>query len=256
MVEITSLLATNNYLIVNRDLMRMLGINEAILLGELASEFMYWRHRGEARDGWFFSTMENLEARIPLCDKTIRKTVNNLVDAGLIETKRAGLPAKKYYRFNEEKLRQLFEESFDGKQVAEKNSEQAAEKNSELLRIQKKDYIQENMSSEQSGFQTDEQDDSLDIPLASTTTHHVEVTVYDSDDDNNCITIKHQVAPREWNKAVRKWRKDISEKVLLTFMDTNETERVSFKRIKKYNVRPRKSDDLGYDRSAGTQFGV
>ena len=93
------------------------------------------------------------------------------------------------------------------------------------------------------------------IPLAALTTHHVEVTVYDSDDNNKTITVKHQVAPKEWNKAVRKWRKDPAKSVMMEFKDTGETEHMTFRRIKKYNVRPQ-TRSLGYDRNAGTAFGV
>lgn len=77
------------------------------------------------------------------------------------------------------------------------------------------------------------------IPLAAVTTPFVEITIYDSDDSGKCIAVKHQVSPRDWNKAVRKWRKDESTSVMLELKDTGESERMTFNRIKKFDVRPK-----------------
>lgn len=81
--------------------------------------------------------------------------------------------------------------------------------------------------------------DGDDIPLAAVTTPFVEITIYDSDDSGKCIAIKHQVSPKDWNKAVRKWRKDESTSVMLELKDTGESERMTFNRIKKFDVRPK-----------------
>ena len=42
MKDILSLLAQDSYFIVNKDLAKVIGINEAIILGELASEYTYY----------------------------------------------------------------------------------------------------------------------------------------------------------------------------------------------------------------------
>lgn len=94
------------------------------------------------------------------------------------------------------------------------------------------------------------------IPKADVTMPFIEVTIYDSDDDCKTITVKHQVAPKDWNRAVNKWRKDPGAKVMLPLKDTGETEQMTFRRIKKYNLRPKKTNAMGYDRSSGTQFKV
>ena len=94
------------------------------------------------------------------------------------------------------------------------------------------------------------------IPKADITRPFIEITVYDSDDDCKTITVTHQVSPKDWNKAVNKWRKDPGEKVMMPFKDTGETEQMTFRRIKKYNLRPQKTNGMGYDRSSGTQFKV
>ena len=94
------------------------------------------------------------------------------------------------------------------------------------------------------------------IPKADVTKPFIEITVYDSNDDCKTITVTHQVAPKDWNKAVNKWRKDPSERVMMPFKDTGETEQMTYRRIKKYNLRPKSTNGMGYDRSAGSQFKV
>ena len=98
---------------------------------------------------------------------------------------------------------------------------------------------------------TNEGDDDI-IPLAAPTTPFVEITIYDSDDNCNTIAVKHQVPVKSWNKAVRKWRKDPSESIMLELMDGG-SERMTFKRIKKYNVRPKASGSVN-QYNGGTAF--
>ena len=55
------LLDSGNYISVNRTLVRKYGLNVAVVIGELASEARYWAKKNELNDGWFFSTVENIE---------------------------------------------------------------------------------------------------------------------------------------------------------------------------------------------------
>ena len=236
-MDIIDLLAFDNYIIVNKDLMAAVGIAEAMLLGELASEFRYWRKAGKLDDGWFYSTCENLEDKLPFSRPTIKKATDHLEEMRILETKLMGMPAKKYYRINLSQLEKFLQH------VCKDFNKQVC-----------KDFYTKNIKEEYTNTSSSGSEDDV-IPMAALTTHHVEVTVYDSDDNDKTITVKHQVSPKEWNKAVRKWRKDPSERVMMEFKDTGETEHMTFRRIKKYNVRPQ-TQSLGYDRNAGTAFGV
>lgn len=110
-MDVIDLLACDNYLIVNRDLMKLLGVAEALLLGELASEHRYWKKAGKLVDGeWFFSTNENLEERIPFSRPTIKKAADTLESLGIIESRLAGTPAKKHYRINTLQLEKFFKQ--------------------------------------------------------------------------------------------------------------------------------------------------
>ena len=42
-MEILDLLANDNYIIVNKDLAKVFGLNEAIMLGELPADYKYWK---------------------------------------------------------------------------------------------------------------------------------------------------------------------------------------------------------------------
>lgn len=237
-MDIIDLLAFDNYIIVNKDLMVAVGVAEAMLLGELASEFRYWRKAGKLEDGWFYSTCENLEDKLPFSRPTIKKATDHLEETGILETKLMGMPAKKYYRINPSQLEKFLQH------VCKDFNKQVC-----------KDFYTKNIEEEYTNTSSSGSDSDDVIPMAALTTTHVELTVYDSDDSGSTITVKHQVTPKEWNKAVRKWRKDPSERVMMEFKDTGETEHMTFRRIKKYNVRPQ-AQSLGYNRSSGTAFGV
>ena len=57
-MDIIDLLANDNYVIANKTVAKTYGLEEAILLGELASEYKYWARREELKDGYFYSTIE------------------------------------------------------------------------------------------------------------------------------------------------------------------------------------------------------
>lgn len=104
---LVSLIASNNYIVVNKQLARAFGLEEAVILGELASEMEYWQQRGELKDGYFYSTIENVKDSTTLSDKRQRSALTALKDAGIVDVKLAGLPAKRYIRINEKQLAQL-----------------------------------------------------------------------------------------------------------------------------------------------------
>lgn len=104
---LVSMIASNNYIVVNKQLARAFGLAEAVLLGELASEMEYWQQRGELKDGYFYSTIENVKDNTTLSDKKQRSALKTLKDAGIVDVKLAGLPAKRYIRINEKQLAQI-----------------------------------------------------------------------------------------------------------------------------------------------------
>jgi len=102
------LLASNNFITVNKTLMLSLGIDEAIMIGELASEYDYWETKEQLdEDGFFYSTVEKVEENTTLTKYKQKKALDKLQKLGIVEVQRKGLPAKRYVKIHEEKLLQI-----------------------------------------------------------------------------------------------------------------------------------------------------
>lgn len=109
-MRILSLIASDSFITVNKTLIKKVGLEEAVLLGELASEFDYWEKReGLTPDGYFFSTVENIEDKTTLSEFKQRKALKKLKELGLIDVKLKGLPPKRYIKLNEQKILEMFD---------------------------------------------------------------------------------------------------------------------------------------------------
>ena len=99
---LASLLSSSKYIIVNKDLIKMLGLNEAIILGELCSEYSYWESVNQlVDDGYFYSTRENIENNTGINAHFQRIAMKNLEEKGILTSKKMGIPCKKYYKIDE-----------------------------------------------------------------------------------------------------------------------------------------------------------
>ncbi len=96
-----SLLASSNYIVVNKTLVKELGLECAVLLGELAGEALYWTERDGLEDGYFFSTIENVEEMTGLSGHKQRKALQTLQDKGYVDIVYKGMPSKRYVRLND-----------------------------------------------------------------------------------------------------------------------------------------------------------
>ena len=93
-------LDSGNYIAVNRTLIKTFGLHVAVIIGELASEARYWKKEGKLEDGWFFSTVENIEESTGINPYYQRDAIKQLQGLGFIETMYKGLPRKRYFRIN------------------------------------------------------------------------------------------------------------------------------------------------------------
>lgn len=109
-MNILKLISSRNYGVYNKSIARIYGVEIAIILGELASEYDYYESINKLEDGeWFYSTSENIEDNTSLTYYQQNKAINKLIELKIIEQKRAGIPAKRYFKFNEKKLEQFME---------------------------------------------------------------------------------------------------------------------------------------------------
>ena len=102
-MSILRLLASDGFLSVNKHIARIVGLDAAVLLAELASAHNYFESREQlTADGMFFETVEHIQENTTLTQYQQAKAVKILSDAGILETKKVGIPAKRYFFINEE----------------------------------------------------------------------------------------------------------------------------------------------------------
>ena len=100
------LLSSTAFIVLNKQLAKQVGLKEAVLLADLISKEEYFISKGMT-DGWFFNTEANIEADTTLNPYHQRKCLKTLREFKIIETKRMGIPAKQYFKINEEQVMQI-----------------------------------------------------------------------------------------------------------------------------------------------------
>lgn len=91
-------LAHDNYISVNRTLIKAVGLSGAVFIGELLSEARYYANTNLLEDGWFYSTVENIADRCGLSKHQQGEAMKDLLELGLIEVEYRGIPRKRYVR--------------------------------------------------------------------------------------------------------------------------------------------------------------
>lgn len=104
---IANLLSNNGFIMVNKTIIKVLGLHEAIILGELCSEYNYWKTCNKLVDGMFYSTRENIENNTGLSAHYQRNAMNTLENNKILTKIKMGCPAVNYYRINFEQLSTL-----------------------------------------------------------------------------------------------------------------------------------------------------
>lgn len=106
-MSILHLLRADGYLTVNKYLAKLLGLHESIILSELIFRYNQHVHNLD-KEGMFFCTVETIEENTTLSKYQQSKAIGTLEGNGLIETKTKGLPARRYFKINEEAIAELF----------------------------------------------------------------------------------------------------------------------------------------------------
>ena len=98
------LLSSSAFLIVNKNLVKQIGLKPTIILADLISKEQYFETNHPLVDGWFFNTEKNIQDDTTLSPHQQRKALQHLKELQIIETKRKGIPAKMHYKINTEVL--------------------------------------------------------------------------------------------------------------------------------------------------------
>ena len=92
-----------------RPFIRRFNLATAVMLSEIYSEYTYWKERDGLQDGgWFYSTIENMYYNTGLSKHQQLTACKELQEYGIIHVKYHGMPKKRYFKFNMEKLGELY----------------------------------------------------------------------------------------------------------------------------------------------------
>ena len=142
-----SILSNDSYIILNKNIMKKIGLYESILLGELCSEYVYWYKENKLQDGYFYSTRENIEEETTLSSHQQRKALKALISLGFIEIIEKDMPKKVYYKINEERIYKfLIEEDLEVTDVKNFNYKTLKNLTSSSEKIERQDVKKFNIN--------------------------------------------------------------------------------------------------------------
>lgn len=93
---ISNTLGSNSFVILNKAVIKALGMHEAVALGFLIDKWAYFQHAD------FYYTIQDLSNDTDLSERECRNIMRKLVDKGiLIKRSFEGIPPKQYYNINQ-----------------------------------------------------------------------------------------------------------------------------------------------------------
>lgn len=113
------LLMSSSYFVLNKQIVKAIGIEAGFLLTTLieASDGL------ANEDGWFYKTSPSLEEETGLSNHKQSKIIEELTKLGILEQENKGMPMKRYFRINFNKIEEL---------VFKKNSKNSKPSNEEI----------------------------------------------------------------------------------------------------------------------------
>ena len=93
-------LFSTNFISVSRPMIRIFGIETALMLCELYAEYKYYESRKRLEpDGYFYSTVENVEHNVGLSKGQQLRAIKQLSDYGIIKKAVRGMPGTRHFQF-------------------------------------------------------------------------------------------------------------------------------------------------------------
>jgi len=101
-MSIIKLLRHSNWISINKDLVGIIGCNAVYFLGYLAEKQEYYISRNElCNEGYFYVTADDCKRDIKLSAREQETAISRLKEAGFVECKLKGVPAKRHFRFTD-----------------------------------------------------------------------------------------------------------------------------------------------------------
>lgn len=102
------LLSNDGFIVINKNLIKLIGLNSSILIGELVSEYNYYEKENKLIDkAWFYSTTPNIEENTGLSRYQQDEAIKKLQNKKIIDIKIMGMPSKRYFKINYENIEKL-----------------------------------------------------------------------------------------------------------------------------------------------------
>lgn len=196
--SLIELLRADGSITVNKNMSNVLGLETTVLYSELLSKYRYFKkHNQLSDDGYFFSTVIDLEYSTSLSKKKQLKCIKTLQSIGLVEVDLRGLPAKRYFKINldDKTLNNLSYIIELGKEIAEKRKkrlELTNEKDKERLLK----YLENKKQSKTSCCIESEHLDVANRSVNNTNTNNTNIIkeIYkEKSEDNNYVEIAEEL---------------------------------------------------------------
>lgn len=150
------LLMSSSYFVLNKQIVKAIGIEAGFLLTTLieASDGL------ANEDGWFYKTSLSLEEETGLSNHKQSKIIEELTKLGILEQENKGMPMKRYFRINFQKIEELvFKKDLKNSNTSIKENEKQGFKNFESKDLKNsnaciekisnnKEYINNNLNKE------------------------------------------------------------------------------------------------------------
>ena len=227
------------------------GVIPAIVLNWVKNSYRHYKNKDALVDDMFWHDQTAVADDLALDVRVLYRAIETLEEAGVLRKRvgyRPGTTRKTtWWGFTDE-----YKSSGVSQSTKMALSIESTKKVVSIL----------NNTNEQNSVGVEDNDDDDDdasintIPFAAPTTSFVEIETFASDDNDKTIVVKREIPRKYWNNAVKIWRKDEKEFARIEFRDEpGKVTKLRPSQIKSWNVRPQ-TQSLGYDRNAGTAFGV
>ncbi|MCF0163570.1 MAG: hypothetical protein HUJ88_13500 [Fusobacterium necrophorum] len=109
MESIKQLLKSNSFFVLNKQLVKVLGIETAFLLSVLSEA----EEQLADDEGWFYQTSSTIEEITGLSNHKQTVSIEKLIKLKILEQKNMGVPCKRYFKISFEKIENLVFKNFE-----------------------------------------------------------------------------------------------------------------------------------------------
>lgn len=135
------------YIMVSKPMIKIFGLEAALLLCNLYSEYRYWKTKKKlSTNNTFFSTIENVEHNTGLKKRQQQTAIKVLVEYGVLHKELHGIPPKRYFKFDERGIKKLRREiEFEIEKDKERKLNKIEDYSDGVLGFYEVDYIPESV---------------------------------------------------------------------------------------------------------------